>query len=81
MTLLETVDDVPAWSAGEPDGFADVLFRDLLAFFDRRDRHLLVALRHGKTTSEIARESGHKGHAAVARRVAAVRAKVRKLWQ
>jgi DNA-binding NarL/FixJ family response regulator len=53
------------------------MFRDLLAFFDQRDRHLLVALRHGKTVSEIANELGHSGHAAVSRRVRSVKEKLR----
>ncbi len=73
VTLVETVDDLPTWSACEPDGDGDVMFRDLLAFFDQRSRHLLLAMRHGKTVSEIARGLGHKGHAAVARRVQAVK--------
>jgi hypothetical protein len=81
VTLRATVDDLPTWSASEPDGYGEVLFRDVLAFFDRRDRHILIALRHGKTVSEIAQEAGHKGHAAVARRVQAIKAKVRKLLE
>jgi len=79
VSLVETVDDVPVWSAPEPEGYGNVLFRDVLSFFDAKDRHLVLALRHGKTVSEIAREQGLKGHASVSRRLKRIRAKVREV--
>jgi hypothetical protein len=65
VTLHQTVDDLPAWSADELGGYGDALFRDVLAYFDRRDHRIIVALGHGKSVSEIAGELGHKGGAAV----------------
>jgi hypothetical protein len=79
VTLLETIDDLPAWSADEPAGYDNILFRDLLSFFDRRDQHIVIAVRQGKTVGEIASELGHKGHAAVSRRLTEIKAKVRRL--
>jgi hypothetical protein len=81
VTLLETVDDLPVWSAKEPVGYGDILFRDLLSFFDRRDQHIFIAVRQGKTVSEIATELGHKGHAAVSRRLAEIKRKLRRLLE
>jgi len=81
VTLLETIDNLPAWSAEEPSANGEVLFRDFLSFFDRRDRHLIVAVRQGKTLTEIASEVGHKGHAAISRRLAVVKNKLRALMQ
>lgn len=81
VTLLETVDESPVWSAKEPAGYAELLFRDLLSFLDRRDQHIIIAVRQGKTVSEIACGLGHKGHAVVSRRLQAIKAKVRKLLE
>jgi hypothetical protein len=79
VTLLETIDNLPVWPANEPLGYGEVLFRDLLAFFDRRDRHIVIAVRNGKTVSDIAEELGHKGHAAISRRLAQIKVKLRRL--
>lgn len=79
VSLVETVDEMPVWSADDEQGYERVLFRDLLAILDRGDRHLVLALRSGKTTSEIARDLGHSGHAAVSRRIKKLRAKVKAL--
>ncbi len=79
VSLVETVDDMPVWSSDEQDGYERVLFRDVLAFLNPAERHLVIALRSGKTTTEIARELGHKSHAAVSRRVKKLKAKVKAL--
>ena len=79
VTLIETIDEFPAWEHGEAEGYADVLFRDVLARFNRSDRELLIALRHGKTTSEIARECGYKSHSHISRRLAIVKERLRRL--
>lgn len=76
VSLVETLDDMPVWSSDEQDGYERVLFRDVLAFLNPAERHLVIALRSGKTTTEIASQLGHKGHAAVSRRVKRLKAKV-----
>jgi len=81
VSLVETVDELPAWEASAPEGYGRVLFRDLMCFFEPRDRHIILALRHGKTVSEIARESGLRGHASVSRRVKRIKAKLRQLLE
>lgn len=81
VTLVETVDEMPVWSSDEQDGYERVLFRDVLAFLNPAERHLVIALRSGKTTTEISRELGHKGHAAVSRRVKKLQAKVKALFR
>ena len=79
VSLVETVDDLPAWEATEPEGYGRVLFRDLMCFVEPKNRHIILALRQGKTVSEIARENGLNGHAAISRRVKQIKAKLRKL--
>ena len=79
VSVIETIDEMPVWSADDEQGYERVLFRDMMAFLDRNDRHLVLALRSGKTTTEIARELGHSGHAAVSRRIKKLRAKVKAL--
>lgn len=79
VVLVETADEFPSWHAEECCGHEDLLFRDLLSCFDRREQRLLVALRHGKTTTEIAREMGLKGHASVSRKIAQIKERVRRL--
>jgi hypothetical protein len=81
VTLMETVDDMPAWPAEEPAGFGNILFRDLLSVLDQRDQHILIAVRQGKTVSEIASELGHRGHAAVSRRWGEIKARLRRLLE
>ncbi len=76
VELVETIDDMPVWEAGEGDGYGDLLFRDLLAALDVQDQKLLVALRMGKTVGEIATQKGLAGHASVSRAVARVKRKV-----
>jgi hypothetical protein len=74
VLLLETVDDRPVWdSTGGTD-----IFRDVMSFFDPKDRRLVIALRNGKSVSQIARELGHRGHAAVSRRLAKVKEELRR---
>ena len=79
VTLQETMDDFPAWSAGEPAGYESVLFRDLLSFFNPKERHLIVAIRNGKTVSEIAREEGLACHTAMSRKIKKLKARLRRL--
>lgn len=81
VSLLETVDDLPAWTAPQPDGFENVLFRDILSFLGAKEQHLVIALRHGKTVSQIAQDRGLSGHGAVSRQVKRLKAKVKSLLQ
>ena len=81
VSLVETVDDLPVWAAGEPEGYGKVLFRDLMCFFRPKDRHIILALRQGKTITEIARDNGLNGHAAISRRVKEIRAQLREVLQ
>jgi hypothetical protein len=69
VDLMETIDDAPAWGITECEGYERVLFRDILAFLDVRNRKLLVALRMGRTVGEIAAAEGLSGHGAVSRRI------------
>lgn len=79
VELIETIDDAPVWNTAEPDGYERVLFRDILAALNVRERRLLLALRMGKTATEIARGQRLTGHAAISRRVKALKAKIAKL--
>src|SRR6185436_15978799 len=79
VELIETVDDAPVWNSAEPDGYERVLFRDILAALNVRERRLLLALRMGKTSTEIARGQGLTGHAAISRRIKGLKAKIAKL--
>jgi hypothetical protein len=79
VVLLETVDDAPVWSTAECDGYGEVLFRDVFAALDLRERRLMLAIRGGKTITQIAKEAGHASHAAVSRRIKQIQAKVRRL--
>jgi hypothetical protein len=79
--MVETIDQFPAWNAGECFGYEDVVFRDLLSCFDRTSQRILIALRHGKTTTEIAREAGLKGHASISRRISQIKRRVRRLME
>jgi hypothetical protein len=58
-------------------GYGEILFRDLMAFFDERDQRIILALREGRTRSAIAEEMGHAGHAAISRRVKQIENKMR----
>ncbi len=79
VDLIETIDDFPVWEASERIGYDDVLFRDILAFYDERDRRLLIAVRNGKTISSIAEGEGYADHAPVSRRLKAVRKRLARL--
>jgi hypothetical protein len=79
VVLVETVDDHPAWAIGSCIGHDDVIFRDILACFDSREQKLLIAVRHGKTTTEIAKDLGLKGHASISRKLARIKERVRRL--
>jgi hypothetical protein len=79
VEIIETIDDAPVWNAAEPDGYERVLFRDVLAALNVRERTLLLALRMGKTATDIAQGQGLTGHAAISRRIKKLKAKVAKL--
>jgi hypothetical protein len=79
VALVETVDDAPVWSSDECDGYGEVLFRDLLAALNVKERKLLVALRMGRTASDIAAADGLKGHASISRRISALKARIQAL--
>lgn len=81
VELVETLDEAPVWSTDDCDGYGEVLFRDLVAALDTKDRRLLLALRMGRTVTEIAAEDGLRGHASISRRVAALKKKVALLLQ
>jgi hypothetical protein len=76
VVLIETVDDFPAWSADAHDGYDRVLLRDIFAFLNPRERKLFLALRQGRTVGEIAKREELSGHAAISRRVKALKKKV-----
>lgn len=79
VSVVETCDEFPAWDSSCPSLDEDVMFRDLLSCFDLRDRRLLIAVRNGKTQSAIASEEGLQGHASISRRLAKIKARVRRL--
>ena len=79
VVLVETTDEFPSWNVGESYGHDDVIFRDLLSCFDRREQRLLVAIRQGKTQNEIAEEWGLSGHASISRRISQIKQRVRQL--
>jgi hypothetical protein len=76
VELVETLDDSPVWAMDECDGYGQVLFRDLLAALNLKERKLLLAVRQGKTPCEIASTQGLRGHAAISRRVKRLKAKL-----
>lgn len=79
VELVETIDDAPAYALEPNEPYEQVLFRDVIAVLDQKERRLVVALRSGKNASTIAREAGLRGHASVSRRIAALKAKVSNL--
>lgn len=76
VDLVETIDDAPAYDLAENEPYEQVLFRDVIAMLDQKERRLVLALRMGKNASTIARESGLRGHASVSRRISALKAKL-----
>lgn len=82
VSLVETTDDAPCWNAdATPDGYNAVLFRDLLAMLDLKERHLVIGLRHGESVSGLARAQGLRSHASLSRRLNVLRARLRKALQ
>ncbi len=79
VRLHEFIDECPVHDGSDTPGYENVLFRDLMAFFDQRDRTIILALRQGKTQSAIAEQLGHSGHASVSRRIKAIENKMRQL--
>lgn len=81
VDLVETIDDAPAYDVSANEPYEAVLFRDLLAFLNVPERRLLLAVREGRTASEIAANEGLRGHASVSRRIAALKTRVARLLQ
>lgn len=79
VTLVETVDSFPAWEAAEPQGYEQLLYRDVLSILDVKERRLVVALRQGKTATELAKEYGYADHSPMSRSIAALKTKVGRL--
>jgi hypothetical protein len=79
VELVETIDNAPVWDTAECDGYSEVLFRDLLAVLNLKERKLLLAVRQGKTPCEIASSEELRGHAAISRRIKALKSKLGKL--
>jgi hypothetical protein len=79
VELIETLDEAPVWSSEENEGYGRILFRDVLAWLDRKERKLFLALRMGRTASEIATSTGLAGHASISRRIARLKQKISRL--
>lgn len=79
VTLVETFDDFPVWAVEDNKGYEDVLFRDVLATLEPKERRIVIALRQGKRVSEISRDEGLAGHAAISRRMVSLKAKIKRL--
>lgn len=81
VDLVETIDDAPAYDLESNEPYEQVLFRDVIAMLNQKERRLVLALRMGKNASTIARESSLRGHASVSRRISALKAKLANLLQ
>lgn len=79
VRMFEFIDNCAVHQGVETPGYEDILFRDVMAFFDARDRTIILALRQGKTQSEIAEQLGHSGHASICRRVKAIEFKMQEI--
>jgi hypothetical protein len=79
VDLVETVDDAPVWASADNEGYEHALFRDVLSFLDLREKRLVLALRSGKTVSDIASQQGLSGHASISRKIKALKQKVCRL--
>lgn len=53
VELVETLDDSPVWASADNEGYGHALFRDVLAWLDQKERKLFLALRMGRTASEM----------------------------
>lgn len=79
VKFVETVDDAPAWPTPEPQGYGNILFRDVLAFLDKRERLIVLSLGTGRTVSEMAGEAGHRDHTTISKRLKSIKEKARRL--
>jgi hypothetical protein len=79
VDLVETLDDAPVWASTDNEGYEHALFRDVLSFLDLQEKRLVVALRSGRTVSDIASQRGLSGHASISRKIKALKLKVRRL--
>jgi hypothetical protein len=58
VEFVETLDHAPVWSVDECEEYGEILFRDLIAALNVRERRLLPALRSGKTVRDLAMREG-----------------------
>ncbi|HWB20979.1 MAG TPA: hypothetical protein VG711_11810 [Phycisphaerales bacterium] len=79
ITLVESVDDCAYYDGTDTPGYDDILFRDIMAFFDAEDRRVILALRQGRTKSGIAEQLGYSGHSAISRRAVRIERRIRQL--
>ena len=79
VDLVETLDDAAVWASADNEGYEHALFRDVLSFLDLREKRLVLALRSGRTVSDIASQKGLSGHASISRKIKALKLKVRRL--
>ena len=79
VDVIETIDDAPAYDLEPSEPYEQVLFRDMIAMLDQKERRLVLALRMGKNASTIARDAGLRGHASISRRISALKSKLGRL--
>lgn len=76
------LDQTPAVFA--PDAEVDIerrlLWQNLFAVLNHKERHVIVCLRNGATTkTEIAQELGYANHSPISKALASIRLKAQKL--
>ena len=81
VTFVELSDTLPVHGPDkEVDTVTSLLWDDLLALIDRKDRNVVVCLRNGVTrVSEIAELLGYANHSAVSKKLARIRERAKKL--
>lgn len=81
VVLASTLDNFPVDVSGVPTGYESALFRDVLSSFDPHSRRLLIALRHGHTTREMADAMHYKSHSFLSQRLGGIRRRVAAILQ
>lgn len=81
VTFVELSDTLPVHGPDkEIDAATSLLWDDLFALIDRKDRNVVVCLRNGVTrVSEIAELLGYANHSAVSKKLARIRERARRL--
>jgi len=81
VTLVELGNTLPVHGPDkECDPATNLLWDDLLALVEPRDRHVVLFLRHGVTrVTEIAEALGYANHSAVSKKLARIREHARRL--